>query len=61
MILGMSLANFTFLHVALSLIGIGAGFFVIFGFLKSIQLRILTALFFSVNDWHQPVGLFLPQ
>jgi hypothetical protein len=31
MILGMSLARFTQVHVAISLIGIAAGFLVIFG------------------------------
>ena len=37
MILGLSLAQFTYLHVFLSMIGIGAGLFVVFG--RSADLR----------------------
>jgi len=45
MILGLSLVQFTYLHVFMSLIGIGAGIFVIFGLLTSRRLSILTSLF----------------
>jgi hypothetical protein len=60
MILGLSLAQFTFLHVALSLIGIGAGFFVLFGLLNSLRLRILTALFFLTTVGTSLTGFFFP-
>jgi hypothetical protein len=60
MILGLSLAQFTFVHVALSLIGIGAGFFVMFGLLKSIQLRLLTALFFLSTIGTSLTGFLFP-
>jgi hypothetical protein len=60
MILGLTLAKFTFLHVALSFIGIGAGFFVMFGFLKSLHLRILTALFFLSTIGTSLTGFFFP-
>jgi hypothetical protein len=60
MILGLSLAQFTFLHVALSLIGIGAGFFVMFGLLKSIELRLLTALFFLSTIGTSLTGFLFP-
>jgi hypothetical protein len=46
MILGLSLLNFTFLHVFFSLVGIAAGFFTMFGMLTSRRYRILTAAFF---------------
>ena len=46
MILGLNVAQFTFLHVFLSLIGVGAGIFVVFGLLSSRRLSILTSLFF---------------
>lgn len=45
MILGMSLSAFTQFHVALSLIGIAAGFVVILGMLASRSLPLVTALF----------------
>jgi hypothetical protein len=60
MILGLSLAQFTFIHVALSLIGIGAGFFVMFAFLKSLNLRILTALFFLTTIGTSLTGFLFP-
>ncbi len=39
MILGMSLATFTLLHVAISLIGIVSGILVMFGLLGSSKMR----------------------
>jgi hypothetical protein len=45
MILGLSLMQFTYLHVFLSLVGIGAGIFIIYGLLTSRRLSILTSLF----------------
>ena len=45
MVLGMSLANFTLLHVIISLIGIVTGLIVMFGLLGSKQMPGLTATF----------------
>ena len=45
MILGMSTATYTFLHVLISLVGIGSGLVVIFGFLTGKRLDGLTAVF----------------
>jgi hypothetical protein len=60
MILGLSLAQFTFLHVELSLLGIGAGLFVMIGFLKSFQVRLVTALFFLTTAGTSLSGFFFP-
>jgi hypothetical protein len=60
MILGLSLAQFTFLHVFLSLVGIGAGVFVIYGLLNSLRLRILTALFFVTTVTTSLTGFLFP-
>ena len=57
MILGMSLARFTQVHVAISLVGIAAGFLVIFGMMASKRMPLMTALFLittvltSVTPW----------
>src|ERR1700733_14072000 len=45
MILGMSTATYTFLHVLVSLVGIGSGLVVIFGFLTGKRLDGLTGVF----------------
>ncbi len=45
MILGMTLATFTFLHVVISLVGIGSGLIVVYGFLTGRRLDYLTPLF----------------
>ena len=45
MILGMSTATYTFLHVLISLVGIGSGLIVMFGFLTARQLNGMTAIF----------------
>jgi hypothetical protein len=60
MILGLSLAQFTFIHVALSFIGIGAGFFVMLELLTSRPLRILTALFFLSTIGTSLTGFLFP-
>jgi hypothetical protein len=60
MILGLSLLRFTFLHVFLSLAGIGAGFFVMFGLLTSKRYRILTALFFVATIAACLTGFLFP-
>jgi hypothetical protein len=60
MILGLSLVQFTVIHVSLSLIGIGAGFFVMFELLTSHRLRILTALFFLSTIGTSLTGFLYP-
>jgi hypothetical protein len=45
MVLGMSTSTFTLVHVVLSLIGIAAGFVVLFGLLSARSLDGWTALF----------------
>lgn len=45
MILGMSTATYTLLHVLISLIGIGSGLIVVLGFLTGKRLDGLTAIF----------------
>lgn len=60
MILGMSLAAFTQLHVAISLIGIAAGFIVIFGMLASRTLPLVTALFLITTALTSLTGFFFP-
>jgi hypothetical protein len=60
MILGLSLAQFTFLHVFLSMIGIGVGIFVIYGLLTSKRLSILTSLFFLTTALASLTGFLFP-
>jgi hypothetical protein len=62
----MTLGTFTAVHVALSLVGIGAGLVVIVGLLNGTQLRGWTALFLvttlatSVTGFGFPVDRVLP-
>jgi hypothetical protein len=60
MILGLSLVQFTFLHVFLSLVGIGAGVFIIYGLLTSRRLSILTSLFFVSTVGTSLTGFLFP-
>jgi hypothetical protein len=60
MILGLSLAQFTFLHVFLSLVGLGAGLFVLFGLLNSRRLSILTSLFLITTAATSLTGFLFP-
>lgn len=60
MILGMSIAAFTQLHVVLSLIGIGAGFVVLAGMFVSNRLQGWTALFLSTTVLTSVTGYFFP-
>jgi hypothetical protein len=66
MVWGMTLATFTAVHVALSLIGIAAGFVVMAGLLRGTQLRGWTAVFLvttvatSVTGYGFPVDRVLP-
>jgi hypothetical protein len=66
MIFGMSLATYTLLHVLISLIGIGSGLIVVFGFLTAKPLNGITALFLittvltSVSGFGFPFDRLLP-
>jgi len=66
MILGMTSAVFTLLHVLISLIGIGSGLVVVYGFLTSKTLNRWTALFListvltSVTGFGFPFEHLLP-
>jgi hypothetical protein len=66
MFLGMSLATFTFFHVLISLVGIGSGLIVMFGFLTRKQLAgwnavfLLTTVLTSATGFLFPFHKFLP-
>jgi hypothetical protein len=60
MILGMSLALFTQVHVAISLIGIAAGFLVIFGMFASKKMPAMTALFLIATVLTSVTGFMFP-
>jgi hypothetical protein len=56
----MLLAAFTFFHVVISLIGIGAGFVVAYGLLTSKRLDNWTALFLTTTIATSVTGFFFP-
>lgn len=60
MILGMALPTLTFVHVALSLIGIAAGMVVVAGFLRSRSLPLWTATFLGTTFLAGVTGFFFP-
>src|ERR1700680_3196647 len=60
MILGMSTATYTFLHVLISLIGIGSGLIVMFGFLTAKRLNGLTAVFLVTTVLTSVTGFGFP-
>ena len=60
MILGMSTATFTSVHVILSLIGILAGLVVLFGMLRSRPLSGWTALFLATTVLTSVTGFLFP-
>jgi hypothetical protein len=66
MVLGMSLATYTFLHVLVSLVGIGSGLIVMFGLLGGKRLGGWTGLFLvstvltSVTGFGFPFDHLLP-
>jgi len=66
MILGMPTATFTLLHVIISLIGIGSGLAVMYGFLKGYRMDAMTAVFLattvltSVSGFAYPFTQLLP-
>ena len=60
MVLGMSLANFTLLHVVISLVGIASGFIVVFGMLGGRRLPNWTALFLATTVLTSVTGFLFP-
>lgn len=60
MILGMSLSTFVLVHVIISLIGIAAGFFVMFGMLGSRRMPGWTALFLITTILTSATGFLIP-
>jgi hypothetical protein len=58
MIMGMTL--YTFIHVVISLIGIGSGFIVVFGMLAAKRLDGWTALFLTTTLLTSVTGFFFP-
>ncbi|MCA6105759.1 hypothetical protein [Bradyrhizobium cenepequi] len=60
MVLGMSLATFTLVHVVISLIAIVAGFVVMFGLLSSKQMPGLTAIFLLFTILTSVTGFLFP-
>ena len=60
MILGMSLSTFTTVHVIISLIGIAAGFVVLYGMLQGKRLLGWTALFLITTVLTSVTGFMFP-
>jgi hypothetical protein len=60
MILGMSTATYTFLHVLISLIGIGSGVVVMYGFLVGKRLDGLNAIFLTTTFLTNVTGFGFP-
>ena len=61
MILGMSVATFTLVHVAFSLVGILTGLVVLFGMFSSKRLPTSTALFLATTVLTSATGFFFPR
>jgi hypothetical protein len=60
MVLGMSLATFTLVHVVISLIAIAAGLIVMFGMLGANKLPVLTAIFLLFTILTSATGFLFP-
>jgi hypothetical protein len=60
MILGMSLSTFTFLHVVISLVGIGSGLIVVYGFIAGKRLDTWTAVFLVTTVLTSATGFLFP-
>ncbi len=60
MILGMSTATYTLFHVLISLVGIGSGLLVVFGFLAGKRLDRLTAIFLTTTAVTSITGFGFP-
>jgi hypothetical protein len=59
-ILGMTTSTFTAFHVLISLVGIGSGFVVMYGFLTAKRLDRWTALFLSTTILTSLTGFLFP-
>ncbi|MBZ5682701.1 MAG: hypothetical protein LAO24_21615 [Acidobacteriia bacterium] len=60
MILGMTTSTFTFVHVLISLAGIGSGFVVLFGLLAGKRLDGWTAIFLTTTVLTSLTGFLFP-
>jgi hypothetical protein len=60
MILGLSLSTFVLVHVIISLVGIAAGFIVMFGMLGSNRMPGWTALFLLLTILTSATGFLIP-
>jgi uncharacterized membrane protein len=60
MILGLSLSTFVLVHVIISLVGIAAGFVVMFGMLGSNRMPGLTAVFLLLTILTSATGFLIP-
>jgi hypothetical protein len=60
MLLGLSIAAFTYLHVAISLIAIAAGFFVIVAMIGAKRVPAVTALFLVTTVLTSLTGFLFP-
>jgi len=60
MVLGMSLRTFTYLHVYISLIAIGAGFIVVYGMLAAKRVSLVTAVFLFMTALTSLTGFLFP-
>ena len=60
MIFGMSTATYTFLHVFISLVGIGSGLLVLYGLLTGRRLDRLTVLFLATTVATSVTGFGFP-
>ena len=60
MMLGMSLSTFTLVHVVISLVGIGSGLIVAYGFLTGKRLDLMTALFLATTALTSITGFMFP-
>jgi len=60
MMLGLSLPTFTLVHIAISLIGLAAGFGVLYGFLVSRDSASWTSVFLIFTILTSVTGYFFP-
>jgi len=60
MILGLTTATYTLVHVVISLVGIGSGFVVVFGLLTGKRIYGLTALFLTTTVLTSVTGFGFP-
>jgi len=60
MILGMSTATFTLLHVVISLVGIGSGLVVMYGLIAGKRLEGITAIFLVSTVLTSATGFLFP-